>query len=373
MAGLYMHIPFCANKCSYCDFYSCTLLHRRDAFVEALLGEMRERKDYLCGEPLRTIYIGGGTPSLLSPEQIGRILGAVGDNFDVQAEEITLEANPDDLTAGDLAALAETPIDRLSIGVQSFVDGHLRLMNRRHTAAQAVKAIRMAQEAGFGNISADLIFGVPGMRHDEWEHNIDTMLSLGVQHISAYHLTIEEGTPMAAMAARGEISPVDEGVSERQYHTLRRKLAVAGFEHYEISNFALPGFRARHNSSYWAGEPYLGLGPAAHSYDGRERRWCIPDAERYIAETTSEGLYEAEILGPRELYNEYVMVRLRTAEGVDSVEMERKFGNETASKFVRTAEKFLLSGALRAKNSRIFIPEEEFLVSDHIISDFFEA
>ncbi len=372
MAGLYIHIPFCASKCSYCDFYSCTSAGRLGDYADALLREMRSRRDYLAGKRVRTIYFGGGTPSLMSVGQISAILDEIYRVFAPEPEEITLEANPDDLTPGYLAALAETPINRLSVGIQSFDDGHLRLMNRRHTAEQAEKAVRDAQQAGFGNISADLIFGIPGMDDQTWKHNIDRMLSLGVQHISAYHLTIEEGTRFGKMAAKGEIAPVGDDVSERQYDILRTKLAAAGFVHYEISNFALPGRRARHNSAYWSGAPYLGLGPSAHSYNGFERHVCVADADAYIKQSPSPAIFETERLSTQDMRNEYIMVRLRCADGIELAGFRDKFGAGAEEKLLGGVRKFIGNGFLEIKNGRLYIPCEKFLVSDRIISELFD-
>lgn len=373
MAGIYIHIPFCVSKCSYCDFYSCASTVRIKDFTDALIREMHARKSFLGEETVRTVYFGGGTPSLLPVSRIEAILSEISELFNVNAEEITLEANPDDLTTEYLRELAETPVNRLSIGIQSFDDAHLRLMNRRHTAEQAEKAVRDAQKAGFGNISADLIFGLPGMDDSTWEQNIDRMLGLGVQHISAYHLTIEDGTPFSRMAGRGEIRAADEETSERQYALLRKKLCGAGFGHYEISNFALPGRRAQHNSSYWQGRPYLGLGPSAHSYNGRHRSSCVPDIDRYITESPSPGIFETESLSPDDIYNEYVMVRLRCADGIDLGEFETRFGRAETEKFILKAEKFIHSGLLRNENDKLCVPSEHFLVSDRIISELFNA
>ena len=373
MAGLYLHIPFCVSKCFYCDFYSCTLLDKRSAFIEAMLREMYSRRDYLNGETIRTIYFGGGTPSLLSSEQISRLLDAIRATFDLKLEEVTLEANPDDITPAYLAALSDTGINRLSIGIQSFDDHDLRLMNRRHTSSQAIEAIRQAQKHGFDNISGDLIFGIPGMNEERWRYNIGQMLSLGIQHISAYHLSIEEGTPFASMVQRGSISPVDEDTSEREYNILCEMLGDAGYEHYEISNFALPGYRARHNSAYWQGIPYLGLGPSAHSYNGTQRQWCVADTERYISESPSSELFDSEYLTPDDIYNEYIMVRLRCADGIELADMENKFGREIMDEFYDKAKKLISSGLMQNKDGHISVIPERFLISDRIISYLFNV
>lgn len=372
MAGIYIHIPFCKSKCSYCDFYSCTSTETIGRFVETLLCEIRCRKDYLSGETVRTIYFGGGTPSLLSIGQIRAILETINDVFAPQPEEITFEANPDDLSPEYLAMLAQTPINRLSIGIQSFDDFQLRFMNRRHTAAQAVRAVKHAQKAGFDNISADLIFGIPGMEDSTWEANIDRMLSLDIQHISAYHLTIEEGTRFGQMAAAGEISPVPDETSERQYAILCEKLDNAGFEHYEISNFALPGHRALHNSSYWRGEPYLGIGPSAHSYDGHQRDVCTADTPTYIKSIPSPDIFETETLTQQDVQNEYIMVRLRCSEGIDIDDFRHKFGEKSLEKLHFEAKKFIQSGLLEIKSGHIYVPTNRFLLSDRIICELFD-
>lgn len=370
MAGVYIHIPFCTRKCGYCDFYSCTRLELRDAVLKEIGRELEAEHGFIGDAPVRTIYFGGGTPSLCTPAQLQELIDLVRRLWDCsEVGEITVEANPDDLTPEWLHALAATDVNRLSIGIQSFIDRDLRFMNRRHTAHTAVDAVQEAQRAGFGNITVDLIYGIPGMSLAEWRSNIESVLGLGVQHISAYHLTIEEGTPLGRQAAAGLLSPVDERVSEEQYLLLHRMLTAAEFEHYEISNFALPGFRARHNCSYWTGEPYLGVGPSAHSYNGRMRRSCAPSVETYLADRSSA--YTAETLTDTDRYNEFVMTSLRTAEGIDIHDMERRFGPERASEFEKSARRHLESGLLARRGNHWLIQPEKYLVSDIVISDLF--
>ncbi len=374
MAGLYIHIPFCGRRCAYCDFYSTVATGRIEEFLRAVKAEMSARKDFLARSnsaprsplstfhfQLSTIYVGGGTPSLLAPEELQGLLDHAARLWDCSdLREVTLEANPEDLTDDYISRLAATGFNRLSIGVQSLDDGPLRMMNRRHSAARARNAVRAAQRAGFDNISIDLIWGVPGMTPAQWESTLDEALALGVQHISAYHLTIEPDTTFG----RQRLRPIPEAESERQYETLRRRLAAAGFEHYEISNFALPGRRAVHNSAYWSGEPYLGVGPSAHSFDGaRRREWVCADLETYIAGP----VYESETLSDRELRNERIMTGLRTAGGVKSEEL--KEGSDGAQGAVR---KFLSEGLLVEKGGRVTIPSEKFLLSDYIIGELFE-
>lgn len=370
MAGLYFHIPFCRRICAYCDFYKSAGLGRMEELVAAMHRELEARREYLGGEAVRTRYFGGGTPSLCSPEAIAGLLEHAGKLFDcATAEETTLEANPDDLTPRYLAALRRAGVDRLSIGIQSFDDACLKLMNRRHNATQAVQAVRDAQGEGFENITIDLIFGVPGFGGDSLRRTLDTALGLGVQHISAYHLTIEPDTAFGRRAARGEFAPVDESVSEAEYALVHGTLTGAGFDHYEVSNYALPEFRARHNAAYWHGVKYLGIGPAAHSFDGRERRWNVDSVEDYLAGAPAE----AEMLTDRDRFNEYVMTRLRTAEGIDLAEAKALFGTERAARMQRDAEPWIRSGALRTEGGKMAVPAARMLVSDAVIETFFET
>ena len=370
MAGLYFHIPFCKRVCAYCDFYKSADLRRMDDLLAAMHRELDEQRGYPGGEAVTTRYFGGGTPSLCTPEAIRGLLDHAARLFDCSgAEETTLEANPDDLTPAYLDGLRDAGIDRLSIGVQSFDDDCLKLMNRRHTAAQAAEAVRAAQRAGFGNLTVDLIFGVPGFGGDTLRRSLDAALSLGVQHISAYHLTVEPDTAFGRRAARGEFRAVDEQISETEFLTVHHTLTEAGFEHYEVSNFALPGFRARHNAAYWHGVKYLGIGPAAHSFDGRERHWNVASVTEYIGGTPAE----AETLTDRDRFNEYVMTRLRTAEGIDLREAERLFGKERAARVLRDAEPWLKSRTLVLAAGRMAVPPARMLVSDAVIETFFET
>ncbi|MDR2912095.1 MAG: radical SAM family heme chaperone HemW [Alistipes sp.] len=377
MAGLYIHIPLCKSRCAYCDFYKSTAAERAEEVVGALKREMAARREFLPEGRLDTIYLGGGTPSLLSPEQLRGLLGRAAELWDCsELREVTMEANPEDLTDEYIAGLAGTGFDRLSIGVQSFDDGLLRMMNRRHDAARAKDAVKAAQRAGFDNITIDLIFGIPEMTAAQWERSLDEAIDLGVQHISAYHLTIEPGT---AFGQRG-LRPIDEAESERQYETLRRRLGDAGFEHYEISNFALPGRRAVHNSAYWSGEPYLGIGPSAHSFDGaRRREWVVADIGEYLAGVGGGDIYDGETLSDRELFNERVMTALRTAAGLDLGAMEERFGRERVLALAGRAERFLGDGLLvrgggsATRGGDSFrVPAERFLMSDFVIGELFE-
>lgn len=372
MAGLYIHIPFCKQLCHYCDFFSCISLAKTGPVLEALLREMELRRRFLPGDSLSTLYVGGGTPSVYAPQELGRLTARARELWDCTGlEESTVEVNPDDLSPACLDGLLRAGFDRLSIGIQSFVDRDLRLMNRRHTAEGAEKAVREAQRAGFGNISIDLIYGIPGMSDREWRDNLERALSLEVQHISAYHLTVEPRTVFGRRAAQGKFTPVDEETSQRQYLTLHRTLTAAGYEHYEISNFARPGRRSRHNSAYWTGEPYLGIGPSAHSYDGRRRSWSPPSLARYLGELEEGTLYEEETLTEEERYDELVMVSLRRAEGVDTAALERRFGARKLRYFEESARRFVEAGILEHTGGRYRLRPEEYLVSDGVICELF--
>lgn len=370
MAGIYYHIPFCKRICAYCDFFRSAALARMDEVLETMHRELEARRSYLGSEPIRTRYFGGGTPSLCTPRQIARLVARTESLFDCRAvEETTLEANPDDLDAPYLDALLEAGIDRLSIGIQSLDDGCLRLMNRRHTAARALEAIRTARRAGFGNLTADLIFGVPGFGGESLRRTLDGFLELGIPHISAYHLTVEPRTLFGRRAARGEFTPVEEAVSEREFLEIHETLTRAGYEHYEVSNYALPGFRARHNAAYWHGEKYLGIGPGAHSYDGATRCWNLPSLDAYTHGTPPE----TELLTDRDRYNEYVMTRLRTSEGIDLGQLRSLFGAQRTERLLRAAEPWRQAGHLVLAEGRAAVPPERFLVSDAVIEALFES
>ncbi len=322
MAGLYLHIPFCKQACHYCDFHFSTSLGLKSQFVDALLKEMALRRHYLPdpAAPLETIYFGGGTPSLLTEEELGRIFAAIRENFTVAPQaEITFEANPDDLTVEKLAVLAASPVNRLSIGLQSFHEPHLRLMNRAHSAQESWEAVRRAQAAGFENISVDLIYGVPAASHTIWEADLSRLFELGVPHVSAYALTIEPDTAFGRRLQKGIfVAPPDEFVA-RQFEILLAQLRRHGYEQYEISNFCQPGRESRHNANYWRGVPYLGLGPSAHSFDGRSRQYAVANNPQYVTAVLERGQVPAtvEYLSPLDQANEYLLTTLRTSRGCD--------------------------------------------------------
>jgi oxygen-independent coproporphyrinogen-3 oxidase len=320
MAGLYLHIPFCKQACHYCDFHFSTSLGRKPQVIEALLRELELRQDYLGGAGLSTIYFGGGTPSLLTEAELLRLFEAIYQRFEVAPDaEITLEANPDDLTAAKLRELAASPVNRLSIGLQSFHEPHLRLMNRAHSAEESRRSVLTAQDAGFGNISIDLIYGVPNAEpgHGIWQHDLEQALALQVPHLSCYALTVEPQTVFGRRQRKGTFHAAPEEFVAREFEMLLDASRAGGYEQYEISNFARPGHYSRHNSSYWQGVPYLGLGPSAHSFDGQSRQYTVASNAQYV-----QGLLERrelpatrEDLSPTDRANEYLMTSLRTAQG----------------------------------------------------------
>lgn len=366
---IYYHIPFCKQICSYCDFYRTAALKELPAVVEKMCEEIKDRANYLADKQIRTIYFGGGTPSLLDPSQVEKLLDAARSLFDCsQVEEITLEANPDDLTEGYLRGIRAVGINRLSIGIQSFNDDCLKLMNRRHSADEATEAVKRAQKAGFDNITIDLIFGVPGFGGEVLEHSIDKALALGVQHISAYLLTIEERTRFGRMAEKGELKEIADTTAEEEFLLIHNRLTNSGMEHYEVSNYALKGYRARHNSHYWDGTPYLGIGPAAHSFDGHSRQWNPASVTRYLQGETPE----RETLGTEEMREEFLMTRLRTADGFSLDDFRRQFGEKLTEKLLCALEKFSDEGLIIRTEDKIRIPSDKFLLSDHIIGSLFD-
>jgi len=377
MAGIYIHVPFCATRCIYCDFYSTTLRNKGPQYVEALVREMEERKDFLH-EPVRTIYLGGGTPSQLGPECIRAILVELAKHFDLsQCEEITMEANPEDFVNGlwtfpDGQLLPGDPlphsINRISMGVQSMVDSELRLLHRRHDAAHVREAVKRLREANIDNLSLDLMYGLPTQTLASWEYSINELLKLEPKHISAYNLSVEEGTRLSRLVEKGELTPCDDDTCLEMAALLRRKLKSAGFEQYEISNYAKPGYYSRHNSSYWVQTPYLGLGPGAHSYDGAKRRsWNVPDVESYLNGKREEG---AESLSELDIYNEHVMLGLRTASGVSMRYFENTGIHDAAiSSLKKTIESLQSRGLVHINENRLSLTEAGLALGDEVIRE----
>lgn len=369
MATLYFHIPFCKRICSYCDFYKVGALALLPNVVEGMHRELRERRDYLSSHHITSIYFGGGTPSLVQPAEIERLITLARELFDCSAVgEITLEANPDDLTEEYVKELAKTSINRVSLGIQSFDDGALRMMNRRHTAAEAVEAVQRLKRYGIDNISIDIIFGIAGYGGETLRNTLAEAIKLDVGHISAYHLTIEERTKLGLMTQRGEYTPITDEESEREYMVVHEALTAAGYEHYEVSNYAKKGCRARHNSAYWQGVEYLGIGPGAHSFSRDNRTWCISSAKEY-----AEGVirFESEHLTELDHMNEYVMTSLRRVEGVDLGFVAERFGAKHKARIETAAKEWVKAGVLMAEGDRLAICPECFLVSDAVIEAFF--
>lgn len=370
MAGIYFHIPFCRQKCRYCDFYSTAVAAQQAPVLEAMHDELAARRNEVT-EPVRTLYFGGGTPTVCPPETLGGLIERVESLYDTAFEEVTVEANPDDLSDETLSGLKRIGVDRLSIGIQSFHDAHLQLFHRRHTGRQGVEAVLRAREHGFRNLTIDLIYGIPGMTDAEWEENLRRAIDLGVQHLSAYHLTIEPRTVFGRWAEQGRIAAVPDEVSQRQYDILEHLTAQAGYDHYEVSNFALPGFRAIHNGNYWNGTPYLGIGPSAHSFHGTVRRWNVSDNKSYPEKIAAGGGFEVEELTDTDRFHETLMTGLRTSRGVLWAELERRFGVEKIAHLRTAARKYLSIGWLVDDTERLRIPSAHFLRSDAIIADLF--
>ena len=374
MAGLYIHIPFCQKRCIYCDFYSTVALSKRAAYTQALCREMEARAEYLHGETLETVYFGGGTPSLLSHDQLSDIFQAISSVFSLSPDaEITLEVNPDDVTDTFALQLAQLPVNRVSMGIQTFNDHLLSLLGRRHTAIQAVEAVSRLRQCGTRNLSLDLIYGLPGQSLGAWENDITQVLQrLHPEHLSAYALIYEEGTRLWQLRQQGQVTEADEELSLEMYSLLMDKAKEAGYEHYEISNFALPGWRSRHNSSYWADIPYLGCGPSAHSYDGRSRQWNKANLNAYIA-ADGNAVSEREELTPAIRHNEMLLKRLRTSDGLSMPLFSSTFGQTLAERFLKLARPHFEKGTLLYDEAqqKVHLSRSGLFISDSIISDLF--
>tara|TARA_B100000378_G_scaffold170630_1_gene137593 strand:- start:1652 stop:2779 length:1128 start_codon:yes stop_codon:yes gene_type:complete len=372
MSGIYIHIPFCKQACHYCDFHFSTSLKKKSELVSALQNELVLRKNELPNEPIKTIYFGGGTPSLLNLEELTAIFKTIYTEFTIaENPEITLEANPDDLSEEKINELANSKINRLSIGVQSFFEEDLKLMNRAHNAEEALNSIKLARSK-FDNISVDLIYGIPGMSNERWQKNIQILLDLDIPHISSYSLTVEPNTALQKFIEKGKIKPVDDAAAAQHFETLRTVLKNAGFEHYEFSNYGKPGYFSQNNTAYWLGKPYLGIGPSAHSYDGNSRKWNIANNTLYIkAIERSELPLEVEELSITDRYNEYIMTRLRTYFGVDLVEVESKFGKEYLEYLKEQSVVLFEKELLRIENNVMHITEKGTFLSDGIAADLF--
>lgn len=372
MAGIYIHVPFCKTRCIYCGFFSTTSSELMPRYVEVVLRELRCRRGYLRGQAVDTIYFGGGTPSQLPVDDVRRVIDEIYIIYNKDGHvpsEVTIEANPDDVTPEWLQSIRAAGVNRLSIGVQTFDDERLRFICRRHTSLQAVRAVRMAQEAGFDNISIDLMFGFPGQTLSQWREDLSRAFSLGVQHLSAYSLMYEEGTPLAHMLDAGQVAEIDEELSLAMFEALVDAAASAGFCHYEISNFALPGRESRHNSSYWHGVPYLGVGAGAHSYSGEQRCYNPCSLSEYLSGCNSVEEHLTEL----ERYDEYVFTRLRTAEGLSLAEVRQMFGEAALRRLLSDAARHIDRGRLVREGDSLRLSREGIFVSNDIMSDLMVA
>lgn len=372
MAGVYIHIPFCKKACHYCNFHFSTSKYYIDKFLSCLNKEIELQKDYLQGS-VATIYFGGGTPSILSTPALHNILEHLNKTFTIDADaEITLEANPDDITAAKLQEWKEIGINRLSIGIQSFGDEDLKWMNRAHNAQQAETCITTALDNGFNNLSIDLIYGTPTLSDAQWKTNVDKAIAYGVHHLSCYALTVEPQTALDRMIQLQKASPVDNEKQAQHFELLTTWMNIAGYEHYEISNFAKPGCRSKHNSSYWQGEYYLGLGPSAHSFNGISRQWNVANNALYIKSLEQNIVpYEKEILTETEKINEYIMTSLRTMEGIATDKIENEFGKEILDKIINGIQPYLRNDQLIIINNRIIATQQGKLFVDGIAASLF--
>lgn len=372
MPSLYFHIPFCKQACHYCDFHFSTSMKQKDAMVEALARELELRKRELDGETIATIYFGGGTPSVLSTHEIDFLIDTIYAHYRVSEQpEITLEANPDDLSEEKIDALAQTKINRLSIGIQSFFDQDLALMNRAHNAVEARASLEYARRR-FDNITVDLIYGIPGMTHERWLENINTALSFGIPHLSAYALTVEPRTAYRKMIADGKVAAPNDEISAEQFNLLVERLNHAGFIHYELSNFGKLGYFSRNNSAYWLGEKYLGIGPSAHSYDGISRSWNIANNSLYVKAIAKDELpFEKEVLSTTDRYNEAIMTGLRTVWGISLTRIETEFGKEYLDYLLGNSRPFVDQELLTIENDVLKTTLKGKFLADGLASDLF--
>jgi len=373
MPGVYIHIPFCRKACHYCDFHFSTSLKNKELLVDALCTEIDSRQSYLTNKKLSTIYFGGGTPSLLDHAELNKIISTIKEHFEMDANaEVTLEANPDDLTVEKILELKEAGINRLSIGIQSFFDEDLERMNRSHNAKQAIQAVENAQFHGINNISIDLIYGLPNLTPEKWAANLEQAFKLNVPHLSAYCLTIEEGTAFNHFLHKGKITLPSEPETIEQFESLMSEAEKHGFIHYEISNFCKEGMQSKHNSNYWMDEHYLGIGPSAHSYNGVSRQFNVANNTKYI-KGIQEGKpdFELEVLTKANKFNEYIMTGLRTLWGLSPAYISKRFSEETLTTFLSGAEAYISSGHLQWKQDSLILTQKGKLLADKIASDLF--
>jgi oxygen-independent coproporphyrinogen-3 oxidase len=375
MAGFYIHIPFCRKVCYYCDFHFVASLKSKDNVLKAIIKEIELRSNDWKNETFETIYFGGGTPSILSIEEIVQISKIIRDNYNIKSyPEFTLEANPDDLTRNYLQSLKQnTDVNRLSIGIQSFNDDILKYMNRRHTDLQAIESVKNAQKAGFENITIDLIYGVPGLQNKEWESTVHASLDLKIQHLAAYHLSIEPKTVFGVMQKQKKMNPVAEEISLAQYKFLVDKMREAGYEHYEISNFAHNKMYSKHNTSYWKNVPYIGIGPSAHSFDGNKRRWNISNNSQYsnCLLNSFENYFEEENLTTDEKFNDYILTSLRTMWGANLDYINENYGKKYSDYCKSVLSKREIAKDVEVYSQNFRIKEKSWLIADYLMSEFF--
>ena len=371
MAGIYIHIPFCRQKCYYCDFYKTVNTSLKNRFLSVLSEEANVRKNYLQNEPVETIYFGGGTPSVLEIKEIDKILKMLCGHFEISKDaEITFEANPDDLSVEYLSGIRQTGVNRLSIGIQAFQDTHLKKMNRRHDAAQAVEVVENAARLGFDNLGVDLIYGLPNLTKNEWKESLKQVFQLPVQHLSAYHLTYHEGTAFYTWLKKGTLKELSETESVDQFNMLVNEAEKAGFEQYEISNFARDEKYSKHNTAYWFGKKYLGLGPSAHSFDQKSRRWNISHVESYIKGIENKTAYfEEEHLSEKDRFNEHILTRIRTKWGVSLALVKEQFGKELENYLLSQSAKYIQMGNIQLNQSTLTLSKNGLFISDEIMAD----
>jgi oxygen-independent coproporphyrinogen-3 oxidase len=372
MSGIYIHIPFCKQACHYCDFHFSTSMKKKDEMVLALAKEIIMRKSEFGNDVVETIYFGGGTPSVLSNEEINFLISEVYKNYNVSENpEITLEANPDDLSSERILELSKSPINRLSIGIQSFYEEDLKMMNRAHNSAEAKKCLEEATKY-FDNISLDLIYGIPGLTDEMWKQNIETALSFGIPHISSYALTVEPKTALRKLIDTGKIAEPQDEVASNHFMILVETLQKNGFIHYELSNFGKENYFSRNNSAYWLGKKYIGIGPSAHSYDGEKRGWNIANNSLYLKSIQENILpIETEILSKTDRYNEYIMTGLRTIWGVSLERIEKEFGLDYLDYLQKQSRKFLNDDLLSIENNILKPTAKGKFLTDGIASDLF--
>lgn len=372
MQGIYIHIPFCRKVCYYCDFHFTVSLKQKDTAFQAILKEIDLRKDYLQDKHIETIYFGGGTPSVLDHQEAGAIIDKINQHFTVSSNaEITFETNPDDLSPDYLSNLQKLGINRLSIGIQSFHDDDLLWMNRRHNGKEAENVVKLAQDIGFTNINVDLIYGLPALTPGKWQYNIDKFFELKVPHLSAYHLSIEPQTVFGHYKRKGKLIEIEEEQSVQHYRMLTNAMKDHGYEHYEISNFCMPGQYSQHNTNYWKYGKYLGIGPAAHSYDGENRQWNNKLVGYLKAMDEGLPFYEVEELSAPERYNDFLLTGLRTAWGISFSEVEKRLGTDYLSYLLKSLNPYKGTSYIKEEGDTLKLTEEGMFVSDSIISELF--